>query len=173
MKADAFGKSDPYCVVWYDGVEVGRTPPCVQTLDPVWPVAEACFALPPTLGTANPELRLELYDHDATSFAAVSRGEGDFLGRVLLRPADLLVLRKKTPAMAKRTRSDAGGRRARTSPASRTPYTLKSRKNAAAAFDRRPTSAPRCSRTRRACGSRSPTSPRPTCPRPSSRAALR
>ena len=59
MKADLFGASDPYAVCWYDGVEVGRTPVCPKTLDPIWPSDKAAFELPPT-DTANPELRIEV-----------------------------------------------------------------------------------------------------------------
>ena len=35
-RADAFGKSDPYCIIFQDSYEVGRTPVIKNTLEPQW-----------------------------------------------------------------------------------------------------------------------------------------
>ena len=36
LKADYFGLSDPYCVVYFNDKEVGRTPIVPDNLDPEW-----------------------------------------------------------------------------------------------------------------------------------------
>ena len=35
-KADLFGKSDPVCILKFNGTEIGRSPVVKKTLDPVW-----------------------------------------------------------------------------------------------------------------------------------------
>ena len=36
VKANAFGKSDPFCLLKLDGVDIGKTSVMIETLDPVW-----------------------------------------------------------------------------------------------------------------------------------------
>ena len=64
------------------------------------------------------------------SYAAVARGEGDFLGRVMLLPAAMLTLRKKTAVLARRRRIEHGDY----TPVA-TQFPLRSRKQARASFD--------------------------------------
>ncbi len=66
-------KSDPYVIVKWNGVEVGRTPYVKQTLDPVW--ADPMFKLSHPLSDSAGQsvLQVEVWDFDLI-------GSHDFLG---------------------------------------------------------------------------------------------
>ena len=69
LQADGLlGASDPYAVVTFGGVEVGRTDVLEDTLDPRWD-SRFLMSVPPAGGV----LRVEVYDHDVAS-------AHDFLG---------------------------------------------------------------------------------------------
>ncbi|CAM9115968.1 unnamed protein product [Ectocarpus sp. 13 AM-2016] len=112
VKADFFGKSDPYAKVFWDGREIGATAVRHKTLNPVWftkptpsrqtkgtggaAVREEdrpYFWLEGTRST-NPRLRVELYDWDAV-------GSHDFLGGVELDMAELVELQRVTLGKAR------------------------------------------------------------------------
>ncbi|CAN0018446.1 unnamed protein product [Ectocarpus sp. 6 AP-2014] len=112
VKADFFGKSDPYAKVFWDGREIGATAVRHKTLNPVWftepaPIRQRkatggaaaqeedkpYFWLEGTRST-NPRLRVELYDWDAV-------GSHDFLGGVELDMAELVELQRLTLGKAR------------------------------------------------------------------------
>lgn len=108
--ADVLGKSDPCVLVFWDGVEVGRTPIAREELHPVFPASEATFCLPlvPPSTTSTeqgdrrsgpkscadwhaytPELRLEVWDMDRDVFSRKWK-RGEMLGSVTLQgPKDI------------------------------------------------------------------------------------
>ncbi|CAE7486903.1 Rasa4, partial [Symbiodinium microadriaticum] len=49
-KADKFGKSDPFCVVKWNGVEIGKSEVVKKSLDPVWEEANFVIRTPKNLG---------------------------------------------------------------------------------------------------------------------------
>ena len=81
-KADKFGKSDPYCVVTWCGVECHRTAVIKKTLDPKW-TSESVPLLLPAEGAAS--LCIDCFDEDLV-------GSDDFLGQVLLSEEDVRTL---------------------------------------------------------------------------------
>ena len=107
--ADLFGKSDPCVLVFWDGVEVGRTPIARDDLNPTFSAPENTFQLllvPSTAepkesnhvasrkrrsslqtsqdwSTYNPILRLEVWDMDRDTFSR-KWGKGERLGVVSL-----------------------------------------------------------------------------------------
>ncbi|CAM9146787.1 unnamed protein product [Chrysoparadoxa australica] len=118
MKADLFGKADPYTVVYWDGEEIGRTKVKKNTLDPRWISArstkpkakkgkkvetaedddkEPYFSIPPAKSRC-PKLRLEVYDWEAM-------GSHDFLGGIELSIDDMVELQRKTLKKSKLERS--------------------------------------------------------------------
>ena len=110
--ADLFGKSDPCVLVFWDGVEVGRTSIARDNLNPSFSVPENTFQLPlmPPMAAAQPHLsnratrrerrsstqttddwsayaptlRLEVWDMDRDTFSR-KWGKGELLGEVSLR----------------------------------------------------------------------------------------
>ncbi len=78
-RADAFGKSDPYCIIFQDSYEVGRTPVIKNTLEPQWN-----FELEIVFEEKNkhPEIILQVFDKDLI-------GEDNFHGLVYLPPHDV------------------------------------------------------------------------------------
>ena len=80
-KADYFGKSDPYCIVRWNGEEIGRTDIIAKSLDPEWDNnATIRFKINGEL--KDQEFEIELRDFDAL-------GSGNFLGVVSLTKDDL------------------------------------------------------------------------------------
>ena len=78
-RADAFGKSDPYCIIFQDSYEVGRTPVIKNTLDPQWNCEiEIVFEEK----NKHPEIILQVFDKDLI-------GEDNFHGLVYLPPHDV------------------------------------------------------------------------------------
>ena len=49
-KADKFGKSDPFCIVKWNGVEIGKSEVVKKNLDPVWEEANFVIRTPKNLG---------------------------------------------------------------------------------------------------------------------------
>lgn len=106
--SDMLGKSDPCVLVFWDGVEVGRTP-IARDLNPVFSAAGSTFRLPlmPTMSTTTnldsttpltgdddrlstadwlayaPELRLEVWDMDRDTFSRKWK-QGKLLGIMTL-----------------------------------------------------------------------------------------
>lgn len=78
VNADIMGKSDPYCIAYWNGQKLGKTGTVEDSLDPVFPEAENGFEVmvPPGRGG---NLKLELFDYDAGPNA------DDLLGMVELR----------------------------------------------------------------------------------------
>ena len=56
MKADRFGKSDPYCRIFFNDVEIGRTPIVRNTLSPVWDETQTEFILWPVVPPMSEEV---------------------------------------------------------------------------------------------------------------------
>ena len=85
-KADTFGKSDPYCVVFSGEARVGKTTVQKKTLDPEW---NADFELifeendEGDINANNETLRFEIFDKDLI-------GAHDFLGMYELSGEALL-----------------------------------------------------------------------------------
>ena len=109
--ADLFGKSDPCVLVYWCGIEVGRTSIARDNLNPSFSAPENIFQLPlmpPTAAIQHvsnrvagrqrrsslqrsqdwsayaPELRLEVWDMDRDTFSR-KWGKGELLGEVSLR----------------------------------------------------------------------------------------
>lgn len=103
--ADVLGKSDPCVFVFWDAVEVGRTPIARDELHPVFPASGATFRLPlvpPSTARAEevgpgsspkrfadwqaytPELRLEVWDMDR-DFLSRKWKKGQMLGSTTLQ----------------------------------------------------------------------------------------
>lgn len=103
--ADVLGKSDPCVIIFWDGVEVGRTPIARDNLHPVFPASGATFCLPlvPPSTTRTeeggrgsslqssvdwqayaPELRLEVWDMYRDVFSRKWK-KGEMLGSVTLQ----------------------------------------------------------------------------------------
>jgi Ca2+-dependent lipid-binding protein len=80
-KADLLGKSDPFCIVKWEGKEVGRTKVLPKTLDPVWG-EDGSFSVEQTGNAMDGLLTLELWDMNGDK-------QGSFLGQVVLKGADL------------------------------------------------------------------------------------
>jgi Ca2+-dependent lipid-binding protein len=79
-KADLFGKSDPFCIVKWNGNEAGRTKVIQKTLDPIWD--NELFDVGLTGELAQGQLEIEVWDMDAS-------GMGDFLGQIVLKGSEL------------------------------------------------------------------------------------
>ena len=80
-KADGmFGKSDPYCRILLDGVEVARTTVKKNQLSPVWTDERFELDLPGDLNHCT--LSFEVFDYD-------KMGGHEFLGTVRVDPAQL------------------------------------------------------------------------------------
>ena len=101
-KADGFlGKSDPFCIVNWNGREVGRTAVIPVTLDPQWEDEHFKMNLARPMGKEEAQERgvvvpeggisllskldIEVWDMDEV-------GAGDFLGKVTLTGSDLAAL---------------------------------------------------------------------------------
>ena len=79
-KADTFGKSDPYAVLYLDDDELFRTKAISKTLDPDWSEGGAggvYEVVLPTLDATRGELRVEVHDKDALD-------SDEFLGGAVL-----------------------------------------------------------------------------------------
>ncbi|CAM9640751.1 unnamed protein product, partial [Ectocarpus sp. 12 AP-2014] len=106
-KSDRLGDSDPYCVVKWGGVELGRTKTCPNTREPNWGDERFRLALPaeePSDKKKHLPLILEVWDEDMPGT------KGDFLGQVVLQANKLedpapgprgIVLSKKPAAELK------------------------------------------------------------------------
>jgi len=81
MRADLFGASDPFGIVYFNEKEIGRTAPRKNTLNPVWRDAIFIFTVPATIELNACVLRIELFDIDA-GFDGAADEIGDFLGCV-------------------------------------------------------------------------------------------
>jgi hypothetical protein len=68
-KVDTFGKCDPYSIVFWNNIELGKTEVVYKSLDPRW---DARF--PISIPRWGGLLKVELYDHDTDS--------DDFLGQI-------------------------------------------------------------------------------------------
>eukprot|EP00618_Florenciella_parvula_P036420 CAMPEP_0119519694 /NCGR_PEP_ID=MMETSP1344-20130328/35914_1 /TAXON_ID=236787 /ORGANISM="Florenciella parvula, Strain CCMP2471" /LENGTH=332 /DNA_ID=CAMNT_0007557495 /DNA_START=21 /DNA_END=1015 /DNA_ORIENTATION=+ len=92
-KADFFGWSDPFCIVYWDGKKLGQSDVQAATLNPRW--EECKWKLPlkvPMVPGRNmdnykPELRIEMWDMDKKMGV---RRKGDFLGELRLLGPKLL-----------------------------------------------------------------------------------
>jgi hypothetical protein len=89
-QADLSGKSDPYCIVYFNDVKIGQTAAIENDHDPVW--IDEHFLVPLPLDTSSAVLKVEVRDHDA---AEDPNNIGDFLGQVLICGPDLAKLPKK------------------------------------------------------------------------------
>lgn len=76
LKADFFGASDPFAVIRFGGVKIGRTATISDTLNPVWKNESFDIHFPRSTGANNMELSIELWDEDLGGML------GDFLGCV-------------------------------------------------------------------------------------------
>ncbi|CAM9137499.1 unnamed protein product [Scytosiphon promiscuus] len=134
VRADFFGKSDPYAKVFWDGREIGTTAIRHNTLNPAWFAEPAAGERPRAAGGAAPEeekpyfwlestcstnacFRVELYDWDAV-------GAHDFLGGVELGMAELVELQRVTLRKAR-----ANGGNADQQMLLKTDFPLRSRDN--------------------------------------------
>lgn len=75
----SLGDSDPYCIVKWGGVELGRTKTCPNTHEPYWGKERFRLTLPAEDATEKKDLLplvLEVWDEDAPGT------RGDFLGQV-------------------------------------------------------------------------------------------
>ncbi len=88
MRADLFGASDPFGIVYFNENEIGRTEPKKNTLNPVWRDAIFMFTVPATVELNSCVLRIELFDVDA-GFDGAADELGDFLGCVELTGSKL------------------------------------------------------------------------------------
>ena len=70
-KSDAIGESDPFAVLYLNGVKFGRTSVIENTRNPVW--LDEAFEMPVFERIAAPVLTIEIYDMDPD-------GVGDFWG---------------------------------------------------------------------------------------------
>ncbi|CAM9268105.1 unnamed protein product, partial [Discosporangium mesarthrocarpum] len=98
-KADFLGKSDPYCVVKWRDMELGRSKTCPRTLDPDWGGEAFHLAFPEDPADTN--LIVEVWDEDAGGAR-----RGDFLGQVSLSAPEILALltsacRRELPVVRK------------------------------------------------------------------------
>ena len=86
-KADYFGLSDPYCIVYFAGKEVGRTEIIPDNLDPEWSAETATFVID-TAGVdwTTARLRIDVWDSD---FMVQNPLTDDFLGQVRLSGSQL------------------------------------------------------------------------------------
>ena len=82
--ADKTGDSDPYCIVYWDGQEIGRTPPVDNTLEPEWEGQRFVRALPSDYSESV--LTVEVRDKDK------GKGNGEFLGQVSFQGKQLAAL---------------------------------------------------------------------------------
>lgn len=99
-------KSDPFCVVKWRGVELGRTKTCPNTLEPDWGEERFRLTLPDDLtDTITPPLIIEVWDEDALTT------KGDFLGQVRYRctTATSVLLRLVTRSGLRLERAVRGG----------------------------------------------------------------
>lgn len=83
IKPKSLGDSDPYCVVKWGGVELGRTKTCPNTREPNWGDERFRLVLPaeePNHKKEHLPLVLEVWDEDMPGT------KGDFLGQVILNP---------------------------------------------------------------------------------------
>jgi len=83
-KADLLGKSDPFVVVKYDGMEIFRTKSVKNTLDPSWLEGNRCVVGLTDVIYEDRFLELNVYDED---FGGA--GSEDFLGGVRISCEDL------------------------------------------------------------------------------------
>ena len=83
MRADLFGSSDPFGIVYFNEEEIGRTSAKKNTLNPIWRDAIFVFTVPATVDLNSCVLRVELFDVDA-GFDGAADELGDFLGCVEL-----------------------------------------------------------------------------------------
>lgn len=67
---------DPFCVVKWRGLEVGRTPSCRETLEPSWKQERFRLAVPDYQNKKTASLVVEVWAEDTGG------AEGDFLGQV-------------------------------------------------------------------------------------------
>eukprot|EP00946_MAST-07B_sp_MAST-7B-sp1_P000986 g986.t1 len=93
-QADYFGLSDPYCVVYFDDKEVGRTPIIPDTLDPEWGGEDAKIEID-TAGVdwTTAVLRVDIWDSD---FMVQNPLTDDFLGQCRLSGNCLQDVLRKT-----------------------------------------------------------------------------
>jgi hypothetical protein len=75
-KADTFGKSDPYCTLYVNGVKQGQTKTLKRTLNPVWS-EQFRLELPTPPLDVDDTITFEVHDYDLI-------GKHDFLGEVKL-----------------------------------------------------------------------------------------
>lgn len=90
-RANAFGLSDPFCVVSWGRREIGKTACIKETLDPVWEVEEAfTFRAPITLGTSERDRALLLRQSAVRELRARRQREeeNDPLGLIRKRAAE-------------------------------------------------------------------------------------
>jgi hypothetical protein len=109
---DDTGASDPYCVVYFNDAEVGRTPVMFETLNPAWPDdGEATFQVDAPTDPLQAELVIDVYDFD-------EEGAHDFLGKVVLNGSSLArppkgrmscVLQKDVKSKSKSKAGKGGG----------------------------------------------------------------
>jgi hypothetical protein len=82
-KADLFGKSDPFCVLYFMDEEIGSTNVISNSLDPIWynsssssssspdySLSRFSFEIPLGKKFSKPVLRIEVYDSDLPSFGS-------------------------------------------------------------------------------------------------------
>jgi len=76
--------SDPYCIVYLNGHQIGKTPVQFKNLNPTWAYTMPISRHEATYGQSQGavKLRFELYDYD-------KMGDNDFLGEVRCTLADL------------------------------------------------------------------------------------
>ena len=96
--ADTFGKSDPYCVLVFNGSKLGSTAVINANLDPVWDERRQLPSLRPTQNS----LVLQLWDRDDGA------KRGDFLGEARLDLDDPSIIGKpQTCELQPRRNKDA------------------------------------------------------------------
>ncbi len=92
-KADPFSLSDPYCVIFWDGKQIGKTKTIKNTLDPVWRHCYFEMDIESAEDFDNHELIIEVYDWDRI-------GSDDQLGLLKFSGKEMKALAEKSEETA-------------------------------------------------------------------------
>ena len=76
-RADTFGSSDPFCIVYWNDKECGRTQTIMNSLNPRWDDERFVVDVPSSMTLRDCELYIEVFDYNLTT-------RGVFLGAMVL-----------------------------------------------------------------------------------------
>jgi hypothetical protein len=81
-RADTFGSSDPFCIVYWNDKECGRTQTIMNSLNPRWDDERFVVDVPSSMTVRDCELYIEVFDYNLTT-------RGVFLGAMTLTGDEL------------------------------------------------------------------------------------